>query len=161
LLEGAPGAFKRSFQHLGYAAGGTGLLLCVLSCHTDDSEHGAFYGPHYCSVGLLPRRVERVAKVGPGHFTNAFESVRKSTTYLAEIFATVAPCCHECAVCKAIRQVTNGSGCVFIHGDFETAIHGERHIGTSVAIRDRKDIEGVHTVAVMVQELGSERQCFQ
>ncbi len=153
LGEGVPGFFEGAVPEVQDIFLIVGAIGRAFGETAQDGEHGAFDRLGDSLVAGLGAGGEGAGEgVWVGNF-NVFEALGESGEELREDDAAVSTSAEECAASRFMGDGGEGGGVdglqAVIHG-----LHGEEHVGASVAIRDGEDVECVDDMAISLKAAG-------
>ena len=133
------------------SAAGSGFL----GGNAGHGEDGALGGLHDGLVGTLNALLQSLDDVGGGSFLLAFQSLGETTEQQAGDNAGVAACAAQHGRSSGLGGLAHSAAVVqslqLAHG----STHGHAHVGASIAIGNRENVQLVHTGTLIVDVVGA------
>ena len=115
-------------------------------------QHGPFDRTHHRLVGHFLGAGEGLGEVAAVQFVPLLDPAGEAPEDLGENDAGVAAGSHQRAIGKPTTYL--GHGLRILADGLDRGLHRHCHVGSGVAIRHRKDVEGVNLLVVRIQPGG-------
>jgi len=126
------------------------LLLKRFRHFPNYREDRPFDGTHYPAIGCdrtISKSMDQLSRI---HQVLAGQAMGDAPEYLRQDDTRVPPGPHECSV--SCRLHDGGRACRLHCIDLsESRSHREEHVRARISIRDRKDVESVHRLVMLLQ----------
>ena len=127
------------------------LLHSILGNDAGHGQDGALLGLHHSLVGHFRALLQRLGELHGGDLLHAAQGLGKAAEQLGGNHAGVAPRAAQRALGQGVGRLVSAQE--FLAADLSSgALHGQGHIGARVAVRHRENVQGVHSLAVFLQQ---------
>ena len=149
VLQRDAGCQVRGFQQL-HQSWATVRFLGGFRGAANHGEHGAFARIAYCPVGSLPGHIQGRGKIGSRAGLAPQKGISETLEELGKDDAAVASGTEEGALGQFLGDLA-GRQAIVIRATLNAGAKGKGHIGSGIAVWDRKNIQGVDGVTVLFQ----------
>ena len=149
LLAGGHHHIPQSGHILGTAGSS---FLRGNACNRED---GALGGLHNGLISALDTLLQSLDNVGSGGFLLAFQRLGEAAEQQAGDNTGVAACAAQHGGSSGLGSLTHGAAVVQCFQLAHRSTHGHAHVGASVAIRNRENVQLVHAGALIVDVVGA------
>ena len=126
---------------------------CTLGGAASDGEDGALHGPNDGPPSEVVGVAQRVGKEGGVHGRNGLETLGQAAEHLGEDHARVPTRTHQGAVCDGLAELGHAGGLAESLDGADHRLDRERHVRARVAIGHGVDVEAVHHLLVIPQDV--------